>query len=100
MEQVEGRRVTVEILAKSGGTGPATFSIFCVFNNVEACGRKRFRIGLQPEAIVFALNVPQAESAGADGHFALNTDITGSASITGQGDVVDILYARLRLADN
>ncbi len=99
MEQIEGRRITVEILAKSGGTGPATFSISCLFNETEACGRKRFRIGLQPEAIVFAMNVPQVNPASADGHFALNTDITGSASITGQGDVVDILYARLRLAD-
>ncbi|MGI9400157.1 MAG: hypothetical protein ACR2O0_02795 [Rhizobiaceae bacterium] len=99
MEQIAGRRVTVEILAKSGGSGPATFSISCIFNNAEACGRKRFRIGLQPEAIVFALNVPQESSAAEGAHFALNTDITGSASITGQGDVVDILYARLRLTD-
>lgn len=97
MEEIAGKHVTLEILAKSGETGPATFSIFCVFDGVEACGRKRFRLGLQPEAIVFALDVPEAAGGGGNTHFALNTDITGAASITGQGDVVDILYARLRL---
>jgi hypothetical protein len=100
MQEIAGKHVTLEILAKSGETGPATFSIFCVFDGVEACGRKRFRLGLQPEAIVFALDVPDAAGGGGNTHFALNTDITSSASITGQGDVVDILYARLRLPGN
>lgn len=97
LDQIAGQRVFVEILAKSGSTGPAVFAVGCTIAGVEVCGRKRFRIGLQPEAIVFPIDVPQNASEDASAFLTVNTDITSSASLTGEGDAVDLLYARLRL---
>jgi hypothetical protein len=99
VDRIAGQRVTVEILARSGTGAPATFAINCAMGNDDACGRKRFRVGLQPEAIVFTMNMPAALNSGDDPHFGISTDVTSSAGITGQGDSIDILYARLRLAD-
>ena len=97
LSRIAGKNVTVEIRAKSGGTGPANFSVSCDFDGQELCGRKRFRVGLQPEVMIFKLAIPASASSTNDAHFSLNTDITGSAALTGQGDVIDIQYARLRL---
>ena len=97
LSRISGKKVTVEIRAKSGGTGPATFAVSCEFDGQELCGRKRFRVGLQPEVMVFKLDVPASANQSSDAYFALSTDITGSAALTGQGDVIDIEYARLRL---
>ncbi|MEZ5799840.1 MAG: hypothetical protein R3D29_04320 [Nitratireductor sp.] len=97
LSRIAGKNVTVEIRAKSGGTGPATFSVSCDFDGQELCGRKRFRVGLQPEVMIFKLAIPASASSTNDAHFSLSTDITGSAALTGQGDVIDIQYARLRL---
>ncbi|MFZ1815355.1 MAG: hypothetical protein WBO55_17655 [Rhizobiaceae bacterium] len=97
VERIAGRKVTVEILAKSGTSGPATFAVGCQFSDEDICGRKRFRVGLQPEAIVFTLDVKQQAGADSPAYFSLSTDITSSAALTGAGDSIDILYARLRL---
>jgi hypothetical protein len=96
LEQISGKRITAEIYAKSGGTGPATFVIGCTFDGVEICGRKRFRLGLQPEAIVFTLNIDDTINQDSQAYFMISTDVTTSATFTGEGDSVDILYARLR----
>ncbi|MEZ5871589.1 MAG: hypothetical protein R3D32_07015 [Nitratireductor sp.] len=97
LSRIAGKKVTVEIRAKSGGTGPANFAVSCEFDSQELCGRKRFRVGLQPEVMIFKLSVPAEAATVRDAHFLLNTDITGAAAISGQGDLVDIQYARLRL---
>ena len=99
VDRIAGQRVTVEILARSGTGAPATFAINCSIGQDDACGRKRFRVGLQPEAIVFTMNMPADLDNDSDPHFGISTDISSSAAITGQGDSIDILYARLRLPD-
>jgi hypothetical protein len=99
VDRIAGHRITVEILARSGTGAPATFAINCAMGDDEGCGRKRFRVGLQPEAIVFTMTMPQDLGSESDPHFGISTDVTGSAAITGQGDAIDILYARLRLPD-
>ena len=99
LEQISGKKVTIEIYAKSGGAGPAAFAVECKLDGLGSCGRKRFRVGLQPEAAVFSVTMRPDEGSGADAHLAISTDITSSAEITGIGDAVDIIYVRLRVGN-
>lgn len=100
LRQIEGKAVTVEFLAKSGGTGPAQFAIQCDIGGDSVCGRKRFRVGLQPERILFSLDLRDGFSAEERAFLAINTDITDAADTTGDGDEIDIIHVRLRLNDN
>jgi hypothetical protein len=96
IEQIRGKRVTAEIFARSGKSGPAQFAVECMFGQNIGCGRKRFRIGVQPEASVFAFTLDKNHDTTSKTYIALNTDITDNASITGEGDTLDIVYVRLR----
>jgi len=98
LQQVAGKEVTVEFLAKSGTSGPAQFSVECDVGGDSVCGRKRFRVGLQPERIVFSMSVRDDLPANSKAYLAINTDITNAANATGEGDLIDILYVRLRIA--
>lgn len=97
LPRIAGNRVTVEILAKSGSTGPANFSVGCDIGGQDLCGRKRFRIGIQPEAIVFTINIGPDLARASSAYLAISTDISQDAELTGEGDPLDLLYARLRL---
>ena len=97
LEQISGKQVTIEIYAKSGGSGPAAFAIECQLGGLGNCGRKRFRVGLQPEAAVFSVAMRADDGSGENAHLAISTDITSNAEITGEGDAVDIIYVRLRV---
>jgi len=97
LQQIIGKRVTVEILAKSGNSGPATFSVECDLGELGSCGRKRFRVGLQPEAVVFSIDLKNSSNFEGPAYLAINTDIASSANLSGQGDVLDIVSARLRI---
>ncbi|MBL4893176.1 MAG: hypothetical protein JKX91_15425 [Rhizobiaceae bacterium] len=99
LSQIMGKKITVEILAKSGSSGPATFSVECMFGEIGSCGRKRFRVGLQPEAVVFSIDV-KGENPGQKAYLAIRTDIASSANLSGRGDILDIISARLRIVGN
>ncbi|MCB1385155.1 MAG: hypothetical protein KDJ80_04375 [Nitratireductor sp.] len=96
LQQVMGKTVTVEFLAKSGMSGPAQFAVECEIGGEGVCGRKRFRVGQQPELILFSMDLSKVSDAGLRAFLALNTDITALADSSGKGDVIDVLYARLR----
>jgi hypothetical protein len=98
VSSLAGKKATVEILAKSGTSNPATFAIGCDFAGTEACGRKRFRVGIQPEAIVFTVPFPAEPANGSEYYLTLSTDVTSTASLSSKGDPVDIGYARLKIA--
>jgi len=100
IEQIRGKRVTAEIFARSGKSGPAQFSVECQFGSQIGCGRKRFRVGVQPEASIFAFTMEGTRDINSDAFIAMSTDITDNASITGEGDVLDIVYVRLRTSKN
>ncbi|MEC9342594.1 MAG: hypothetical protein VYD64_01990 [Pseudomonadota bacterium] len=97
LPRIAGKRITVEILAKSGSTGPASFAVGCAFDGLDPCGRKRFRVGIQPEAIVFTIDVDPGLATAESATLMISTDITSTAPLTGEGDAIDIVYARLRL---
>lgn len=97
LQQIAGKRVTVEIQAKSGDSGPANFAVGCEVNGDDICGRRRFRIGLQPEATVFPMAVSSNIPSDARAYLTISTDVTNTALQSGEGSAVDILYARLRL---
>jgi len=98
MEQAAGQKATVELRAKSGESGPATFSIECLLGGESICNRKRFRIGLQPEAVFFELDLRQHSASEGPAFLAINTDVTSAADIGGQGETLDLLYVRIRLS--
>lgn len=100
LREIAGHRVTVEIQAKSGSDAKATFAVGCLFDDQDSCGRKRFLVGSQPEAILFKLDIPQSLSQGGKAFLTVNTDVTSNSSVTGGGDVIDIVYARLRYDSN
>ena len=96
LEQISGKNVTVEIYAKSGTPSPAHFAVGCDFGPNRDCGRKRFFVGLQPEASVFAFKMDEVADASQNFYVTLSTDTTNAASVTGKGDVLDIVYIRLK----
>ncbi|MEM9279484.1 MAG: hypothetical protein AAGA76_12990 [Pseudomonadota bacterium] len=96
LEQISGKNVTFEIYAKSGSPSPAQFTVKCQFGELGSCGRKRFRVGLQPEASIFAFEMRTINDPTQNAYIAINTDTTDSAATTGRGDVIDVVYARLR----
>ena len=96
LEAISGKNVTFEIYAKSGNSKPAQFTVKCQFGDLGSCGRKRFRVGLQPEASIFAFDISSIENSNVSAYIAISTDITEVATITGKGDPIDIVYARLR----
>ena len=95
LKQISGKRVTVEIFAKSGGSDSAHFAVGCEFGNLTECGRKRFLAGSQPNASVFAFNMDEVTNINEDMFLTLSTDTTSEAAVTGKGDVLDIVYIRL-----
>jgi len=99
LQQISGKRVTVEIFAKSGGSDKASYAVGCEFGGQNECGRKRFLVGPQPEASVFAFEMGTISDLDRDMYLSLSTDTTSEAAITGKGDILDIVYIRLR-ADN
>lgn len=96
LEQISGKNVTFEIYAKSGSPSPAQFTVKCQFGQLGSCGRKRFRVGLQPEASIFAFDLGEVTDPDLRAYIAISTDTTAVAATTGRGDVIDIVYARLR----
>lgn len=96
IEQVRGKRVTVEIYARSGSGGTSQFTVECRFDNTIGCGRKRFLVGAQPEASIFAFTMEENQPLESSALIAINTDITPAAAELGKGDVLDIVYIRLR----
>ena len=97
LKDIAGKKVTVEIFAKSGGNRAATFSVSCDFGTLGKCGRKRFRIGLQPEAVIFSIQISGDYVEGQKVRLALNTDVTSAAAQTGKGAKIDIIYARIKI---
>ena len=95
LKQISGKRVTVEIFAKSGGSETAHFAIGCEFGELTECGRKRFLAGSQPNASVFAFQMDQISDINQDMYLTLSTDTTSEAAVTGKGDLLDIVYIRL-----
>ena len=93
LKDIAGKKVTVEILAKSGDSGPATFVVICQFGQLGECGRKRFRVGLQPEAVIFSIQIAATVKKGQRAYLAINTDVTSAAPLSGKGSKIDIIYA-------
>lgn len=95
LQQISGKRVTVEIFAKSGGSDSAHFAVGCEFGSLTECGRKRFLAGSQPNASVFAFQMDEVNDINQEMFLTLSTDTTSEAAITGKGDILDIVYIRL-----
>lgn len=92
---ISGKRVTVEIYAKSGSGEQAHFSVGCEFGSLTECGRKRFLAGPQPSASVFAFQMDRVTNPNQDIFLTLSTDTTKESAITGKGDTLDLAYIRL-----
>lgn len=95
LQQISGKRVTVEIFAKSGGADSAHFAVGCEFGSLTECGRKRFLAGSQPNASVFAFQMDEVNDINQEMFLTLSTDTTSEAAVTGKGDILDIVYIRL-----
>ena len=99
LKSIAGKKTTVEILAKSGDSGPVAFTIYCDFGDLSVCGRKRFRIGLQPEKVVFSILISEDVKKDQKAFLAINTDVTSSAALSGKGSQIDIIHVRLKIAN-
>jgi hypothetical protein len=97
LAQVAGKNVKVEIKAKSGKEDQASFAIGCDFaGSTDACKRKRFQVGAQPNYAIFEVDFPADAANGGAYFLAISTDITSDAETTAEGDPIDIIQARLR----
>ncbi len=95
LRQISGKQVTVEFYSKSGSSGPAQFAVQCDIGGDSVCGRKRFRVGLQPERSLFSLDLTNGISTDERAFLAINTDVTNAADTSGSGDEIDIIHVRL-----
>lgn len=97
LQKIAGKAVTVEIRTKSGSAEDGLFSIQCLVAGESVCDRKRFPVGQQPENVIFALKLAN-EAANGDTFLAINTDVKSAVNSNGEGNPIDILYVRIRMA--
>ena len=94
VQQMRGKATTFEIVVAAPTDGDQQVAIYCEFDVLGSCGRKRFEVGRDPTSHIFDvlaedISMPADRSA----YVAINTDILG------QGRSVDVAVIRMRLGE-
>lgn len=81
LEQMAGKRVIFDIVAKTGEEQGTQMSIRCNFAELGDCGRKRYDVETAPNEFLFEIELPD-RAPGSAGSIALTPDISaGKASV-------------------
>lgn len=83
LEQLAGKRVVFDIVARAEEGKETQISVDCNFGELGGCGRKRYAVGYEQGEFLFEITLPD-KRPGAEGSIAINTDIAN------QGKAVDI----------
>ncbi|MFK7902657.1 MAG: hypothetical protein AB8B49_07415 [Nitratireductor sp.] len=96
LRQMVGKMVTVEMRLKSGTNMDGLFSVQCIVGDQSVCDRKRFRVGQQPENVIFAMQLEEA-NVSEKVYLAINTDVKSASNPDGLGHPIDISHIRIRI---
>lgn len=83
LEQLAGKRVVFDIVARAEEGKETQISVDCNFGELGGCGRKRYAVGYEQGEFLFEITLPD-KRPGAEGSIAINTDIAN------QGKAIDI----------
>ncbi len=88
LEQMAGKRVIFDIVAKTGEEQGTQMSIRCNFAELGDCGRKRYDVETAPSEFLFEIELPD-RAPGSAGSIALTPDISAGKT------AVDVLSIRV-----
>ena len=92
MKDLQGQAATLEVTVKSTNDESQEFVIYCQFEAMGNCGRKRFVMTSNPEPFLFDILVNDVFlDEGQDAYLAINTDFSG------QGRALDLYSVRVRI---
>lgn len=91
LEQLAGKRVVFDIVARAEEGKETQISVDCNFGELGGCGRKRYAVGYEQGEFLFEITLPDKQP-GAEGSIAINTDITN------EGKAIDIYEIKASVA--
>lgn len=91
LDQLAGKRVVFDIVARAEEGKETQISVDCNFGELGDCGRKRYRVGYEKGEFLFEVVLPD-KRAGAEGSIAVNSDIANG------GKAVDIYEIKASVA--
>lgn len=90
LEQIAGKNVTFDIVAKAEDGEDTQMSVLCNFGELGDCGRKRYLVGNARSDYLFDIQMPN-KKPGAGGTIAINSDFDKA------GKSVDIYEIRVSI---
>lgn len=92
LDELAGRRVTFDIVARAEEGQETQIAVACDFGELGDCGRRRYAVGYQRGEFLFDMDFPD-KFAGADGSIAINPDFDN------RGKAVDIYEIRVSVSE-
>ena len=92
LEQLAGKHVVFDIVARAEEGSETQISVTCNFGELGDCGRKRYAVGHERGEFLFEIDLP-GKAPGAGGTIAISSDISN------QGKAVDIYEIRVSVAE-
>lgn len=91
LEQLAGKRVVIDIVARAEEGQGTQISVDCNFGELGGCGRKRYAVGYERGEFLFEVELPN-KRPGAEGSIAINSDISN------EGKAIDVYEIRASVA--
>jgi hypothetical protein len=91
LEQLAGKRVVFDIVARAEEGKGTQISVDCNFGELGDCGRKRYAVGYEQGEFLFEIELPN-KRPGAEGSIAINSDISN------QGKAIDVYEIKASIA--
>lgn len=91
LEQLAGKRVVFDIVARAEEGKETQISVDCNFGELGGCGRKRYAVGYEQGEFLFEVELPN-KRPGAEGSIAINSDISN------QGKAIDVYEIKASVA--
>lgn len=91
LEQLAGKRVVFDIVARAEEGEETQISVDCNFGELGGCGRKRYAVGYEQGEFLFEIELPN-KRPGSEGSIAINSDISN------QGKAIDVYEIKASVA--
>ncbi|MBU0584720.1 MAG: hypothetical protein KKB66_18635 [Alphaproteobacteria bacterium] len=92
LEQIAGRKVVFDIVARAEEGKETEISISCDFGELGDCGRRRYVVGYERAEYLFDVELPEGRP-GSGGSLAINSDFAN------EGNAVDIYQIRVSVVE-
>ncbi|MGI6850879.1 hypothetical protein [Mesorhizobium sp. 1B3] len=91
LEQLAGKRVVFDIVARAEEGKETQISVDCNFGELGGCGRKRYAVGYEQGEFLFEIELPN-KRPGAEGSIAINSDLSN------EGKAIDVYEIKASVA--